>query len=266
MSELLKVTIRDERRVTGNRRDFTLAELGAFSLNLYQKLLRIPSRKIGLDRVAFTHGTETDISSHTELNCGSSFCVLGWALTDPKLSHDLAVTPVVVDEREEEYFDEEHYRSSEDGQLKNVITLWGAHEDGTDLDLDEAFLVEGENTSLSSFMFSGTVIFLDDEDESSQDTQKIEALLRCYTVHLACTEPDGVKRKSNQAYFRENRYVPYLMHLRGYVSQALDAIVKDTNMDIEPIAKWFQSRCDRWEDIFGKNLRSIEQDMADDAV
>lgn len=233
MSGVVSVASKDYS--TGTQvRDFTVPELREFAKKLYQKLLPIPASKIGLGSVSNTIGTESDISLHADFNCGSTFCVLGWALTDDKLSADLHLTPVI--ENELTAWDADINDYMVEGVPCNVITLWGRLRSGEPLEgISQVFTVEGHKTYASRFLFDARIMVLGGESlvhdaRAVYQLEKAEALIRCACIFLSL-EDKQYPCVSNPLFWHmtvtsaEDIYG--YMDKEGYLDKAIFMIEKD---------------------------------------
>lgn len=239
----ISVKLADERVLNEDtHRNFTPLQLSAFAGALYKKLLALPANKIELGSVANMTGVATDLRDHTPISCGTTFCVIGWALTDPNLSFELNMTPSVqleLDEADGEVADD--YRDS-DGVVRGAVTMWAKHENGESVDLEEAFQVNGEYTHASTFMFGSNCLeatgeatqygFLREDDQEAY-LEKLEALMRCALVQLSLADAQDPDAETNpllsypQWGARTSAVVYTFMQRNGWMEKAIQKLEAD---------------------------------------
>jgi hypothetical protein len=222
-------------------RNFTPSELRDFVHKLYRKLLSIPAQKVDLDRVGNLFGPSRKIQEHTEIDCGSTFCVFGWALTDPNLCTELGVAPEIKviwsDSTDPLELTANYTRTGERAEYYSILTV-------------------DEHWEISNFLFDAQM--LDDLIENDESADKVEALLRCACVFYAMgssawmrNSSEGCNPFTGDIFTTESyRY----MHERGYLESAFQMLKQD-GIDITSLETWRAKMIEaNWADVNSEDI------------
>lgn len=198
-------------------RDFTIPQLRKFAEDVFTFIAKVPANKVHLDSIgkldAQTAPADAGLEQHTEPNCGSSFCVVGWTITQPKLAEQLGI------------------RAEIDGfdlDMVNVRT-------GEYVDFDEAFLVNGERSNADSLMFGPSDI----SNHGVPDEEKLEALMRLACVAVAFEDgriPEDENPLLNPDLAPETTYA--LLNHYGVLTDAVTWIHQRTGIDVSFLGAW----------------------------